>query len=390
MALELLLIPILLITVPCSSLYQYSINISLVNMGDDLLPDLPNTPYSYLLNQNVFPNTTYQTVVLKEVLFDGTPAKFVTYYDEDGNPCIRILTNKTLGKNQNAELFMTFIIQTGEKSFDLSSIGSLSQIPKELSEGYSLTGSWNLSRFPNQEEILSTARLLKGVNDNALYVLKNILLWFEDNMRYDAELTAPQEIWTTFSTRSGDCDDQANLFVLFCRILGIPAYTTLGPIYMPETSKVEEDNNMIFNLTNVAWHGWVMVYLPAEKGGGSWYPVDLTFFKNAYYEDGHIKSRNLIDHIDGSAFSEWNALEYLSVKRTDYISETIEARSQIISSNTTWTETHCMFLLSGGTEYSQAEEITQLNYLVPIFLILLSILLFIIMISHRSRSTRLH
>ncbi|MEM4644332.1 MAG: transglutaminase-like domain-containing protein, partial [Candidatus Methanomethylicaceae archaeon] len=261
MVLKSLLIPLLLLATGYTNTYQYSINITLINMGDELSPDLNNTPYYYLLNQNVFPNTTYQTALLKEVLFDGSPAQFITFEDDDGNPCIKFLTNKTLGKNQAAELFITFILQTSERSFDLSEIGNISQIPKELSEEYSLKGPWNLSAFPNPDEILSIARSLKGEDDNALHVLINILSWFEENMRYNAELTAPQEIWTTFYTKSGDCDDQANLFVLFCRALGIPAYVTLGPIYMPGMSKLEEDNNMVFNLTNVAWHGWAMVYL---------------------------------------------------------------------------------------------------------------------------------
>ncbi|MEM3366520.1 MAG: hypothetical protein QXM93_08895, partial [Candidatus Methanomethyliaceae archaeon] len=120
MVLKSLLIPLLLLATGYTNTYQYSINITLINMGDELSPDLNNTPYYYLLNQNVFPNTTYQTALLKEVLFDGSPAQFITFEDDDGNPCIRILTNKTLGKNQAAELFITFILQTSERSFDLS------------------------------------------------------------------------------------------------------------------------------------------------------------------------------------------------------------------------------------------------------------------------------
>lgn len=389
MVLKSLLIPLLLLATGYTNTYQYSINITLINMGDELSPDLNNTPYYYLLNQNVFPNTTYQTALLKEVLFDGSPAQFITFEDDDGNPCIKVLTNKTLGKNQTAELFITFILQTSERSFDLSEIGNISQIPKELSEEYSLKGPWNLSAFPNPDEILSITRSLKGEDDNALHVLINILSWFEENMRYNAELTAPQEIWTTFYTKSGDCDDQANLFVLFCRALGIPAYVTLGPIYMPGMSKLEEDNNMVFNLTNVAWHGWAMVYLPTRSGGGGWYPVDLTFFKDAYYEAGHIKSRNLLDHINGSAFSNWSALEYLSVKSMNYINETTTARNEIIRSNVTWVETHLILPLGNGTQYSKEQTVALLTTLIPASILLAFVLVLTLLIFRRSRSRQL-
>ncbi|MBC7113147.1 MAG: transglutaminase domain-containing protein [Candidatus Methanomethyliales bacterium] len=351
-------------------------------------PESPNTPYYYLLNQNIFPNTTYQTAILKDVTFNGAAAQFITFEDEDGNPCIQILTNRTLQKNQSAELFMTFIIQTGEKNFDLSEIGNLSQIPRELVEKYSLTGLWNLSQLSNSSEVISTARALKGEEENVLSIINNILMWFEENMTYNAELFAPQDIWTTFLTKSGDCDDQANLFVLFCRILGIPAYTVLGPIYLPGINKLEEDNNMVFNLTNVAWHGWAMVYLPTNSDNGGWYPVDLTYFKDAYYESGHIKSRNILDHINGSTFSKWDALEYLSVMSADYVNETLTARNKIIGSNVMWIETHYIFPIGNEDQSQHVYATTILHFLMPTVVVLCAVLIFTILIRHRSRSRR--
>jgi hypothetical protein len=378
----------MLLTTFYASSYQYGINITLVNMGDDLPPESPDTPYYYLLNQNIFPNTTYQTAILKDVTFNGAPAQFNTFEDEDGNPCIQVLTNTTLRKNQSAELFMTFVIQTGEKKFDLSEIGSVSQIPRELAEKYSLTGLWDLSHLSNSSELISTAKALKGEDENVLHIISNILMWFEENMTYNAELFAPQDILTTFLTRSGDCDDQANLFVLFCRILGIPAYTVIGPLYVPGMNKLEEDNNMVFNLTNVAWHGWAMVYLPTNGDNGGWYPVDLTYFKDAYYESGHIKSRNILDHINGSAFSKWDALEYLYVISADYINETLTARNKIIGSNVTWIETHYIFPIGNEGQSQYVYAATLQHFLMPAVVTLCAVLTFTILICRRSRSRR--
>ncbi|MGC8937100.1 MAG: transglutaminase domain-containing protein [Candidatus Methanomethylicaceae archaeon] len=379
---KLFLIPLLLLTVPYMSTYQYSINITLVNLGEELSPEVPGTPYYYLLNQNIFPNTTYQTVFLRDVLLDGKPAQFEMFEDEDGNPCIKVYSNRSLGEYQSAELIMNFVFQTEKKSFDLSEIGNISQIPRVLSEEYSLRGAFDLSKLPNPDKVLSTAISLKGDNENVLQIISNILMWFEENMRYNSELVAPQDLWTTYSTMSGDCDDQANLFVLFCRAIGIPAYTVLGPIYMPGTDNIEKDKNMIFNLTNVAWHGWVMVYMPT-KDGGAWYPVDLTFFKDAYFEDGHIKSRNIIDHITGSAFSKWDTFEYLSVSSMDYVAETVEARAEILGSNVTWYESHLMLPIDGAVLIPQ-QTIFDPSYIM-ITMVFITLLI-IILIQRKPRS----
>lgn len=371
-----LLVPLLLTTVSAST-YQYNLDLTLVNMGDTLLPDFHATPYYCLLNQNIFPNTTYQTVILKEVLFDGLPAKFTISEDLDGNPWISIQTNRSIGRGENATVSITFLIEVKDRAFDLSDISNISEIPRELSDKYSLVGLWNLSNL-QIEELSSVARSIKGDEENALLIVLKILKWFEENVSYNPNLKVPQDIWTTFLTRSGDCDDQANLFVMFCRILGIPAYTSLGPIYLPGTQQFEEDNNMVFNLTNLAWHGWAMVYLPTKTGGG-WYPVDLTFFRGAYYQNSHIKSQNLLDHINGSAFSRWVTLQYQSINHIDYVKETVDTRNAIISSNTRWIESHSMIPVIGSAQ--PIMPIGDLYLLLFVFAIVTILYLF-----HRSRS----
>ncbi|MGQ9759691.1 MAG: transglutaminase-like domain-containing protein [Candidatus Methanomethylicaceae archaeon] len=365
--------------------YEYSINITLVNKGDPFIPDFPGTPYYYLLNQNIFPNTTYQNVILKEVLLDGVPAQFVLSEDMDGNPWIKILTNRSLGKDENASLYMNFLVEVNNRSFDLSGIGKISEIPKELSDKYSLVGVWDPSNI-QIDEILSVVNSIKANEENVLSIVLKILEWFEENISYNPGLKAPQDVWTTFSTKSGDCDDQANLFVLFCRILGIPAYTSLGSIYLSGTQLMEEDNNMLFNLTNVVWHGWVMVYLPTKNGGG-WYPVDLTFFKDAYSWNRHIKSNSLLDHINGSAFSQLVTLEYSSINYINYVKESVDSRNIIINSDTLWIESHFMNPIISDTtpiisEVQPSQFFSEGLYL---FLIVVALVL-ILWIFHKPRS----
>ncbi|MCS7097894.1 MAG: transglutaminase-like domain-containing protein [Candidatus Methanomethyliaceae archaeon] len=331
-----LLIYMLLISTPI--IYQYNITVKIVNNEEIMLPNSP--PYEFLLNQNIFPNSTYQQSYLNEVTINGIPAHFETHMDVDGNPYIKILTDLPLKKGEFITVSMIFTIQMKGRNFDFSNIGKISEIPREISERYPLIGAWEIEES-KREEIINLLNSIVGDEDNALLIILKILKWFEDNMKYSFGLFAPQDLWYTYSTRSGDCDDLANLFVLFCRCLHIPAYTVIGAIYMPGVSSSEQYENMIFNLNNVAWHGWAMVYLPTRYGE-CWYPVDLTFFRGAYFEDLHIKSLNPIDHIIYSGFAIYPTFEYLSIKTQNYIVEASNVREIIKNSNISWIEYHHM------------------------------------------------
>jgi transglutaminase-like putative cysteine protease len=315
----------------------------LVNGNESFLPNSPN-PYYYLLNQYAFPNSTTQTSIIQSVLLDGSPAAWVMNSDSDGNPMISILTNQTLEPYQNATIELSFSLYLRPVVMNLSGIGNISEIPSSMVEEFPLTGSYNLSQMPNASQIVATALAIKGDDQNTLTVVLDMLQWFQDNMVYASKYPYPQNVSQTFSTLSGDCDDQANLFVTFCRILGIPAYTTIGPIYLPG-NVVETDSNMVFNLNNVGWHGWAMVYLP-NNSGGEWVPVDLTFFSGAQEQDGHILSGNLLQHITSSAFASYDTAQYVNIKNIDYISDSVAQRSVLISSNITWIESHDMVLVS--------------------------------------------
>ncbi|MGA2572609.1 MAG: transglutaminase domain-containing protein [Candidatus Methanomethylicaceae archaeon] len=325
------------------SSFTYNLTMTLVNGNDSFLPNSTN-PYYCLLNQNVFPNSTSQTSIIQSVLFDGNPAIWVMDSDSDGNPVIRILTNQTLEPRENATVELSFSLYLQPVVIDLSGIGNISEIPSSIVEAFPLTGSYNLSQMPNASQLVATAQAIKGEDQNTLTVVFDMLQWFEGNMVYASNYPYPQNVSQTFSTLSGDCDDQANLFVTFCRIVGIPAYTTLGPIYLPGND-VETDSNMVFNLTNVGWHGWAMVYLP-NNSSGEWVPVDLTFFSGAYNQDGHILSGNLFQHINSSAFAYWSTAEYLDIKNADYISDSVATRSVLINSSITWIESHDMVLVA--------------------------------------------
>ncbi len=327
------------------SIFNYNMTFTVVNGQNTMQPYDSSSPYYYVLNQNIFRNSTLQTVILDSVTLDGASVGWQTSSDNDGNPMIKILTDKPLKPNSNATVGLSFKIYLSNTTYDLSDIGNISEIPGDLMREYPLTGIWNLSRMGNSSEVVATAMAIKGEEENALQVILRMLRWFEDNMFYISNLTDPQEVWHTFTTHSGDCDDQANLFVLYCRILGIPAYTSLGPMYLPGTD-LQSDHNLRFNLTNVAWHGWAMVFLPT-KNGGQWFPVDLTFFYGATLQSGHLRSGNVINHINGSAFALWDAVEYVQVNSSDYVRDTVDQKRNIIDSDAMWVENHVMVLVEG-------------------------------------------
>lgn len=330
----LLLIPLLMFTIPTT--YQYNFTIVLVNNGDTLFP---NTPlHDCLFTQNIFPNSSYQQAFIERVTVNGTMSDFEIHFDEDGNPFIRILYEEPIEKGESIIISIIFTIQVKERSFEVSDAGKISEIPRDVVEKYPLIGVWQITES-QKEEILNFLKLMIGEEDNALNVILKMLKWFEDSMSYSSGLFAPQDVWYTYSTKSGDCDDMANLFVLFCRCLKIPAYTAIGAVYIPGLKDVERDGNIIFNLNNVAWHGWAMVYLPTSRGG-SWYPVDFTFFRGAHFENAHIKSQYLLDHIVHSCFSIYPTFEYLSINKQNYVESFNTMREMIQKSNISWIEYH--------------------------------------------------
>jgi transglutaminase-like putative cysteine protease len=348
------------------SVFNYNINLTVVNGQNTMQPYNSSCPYYYVLNQNIFRNSTLQTVILDSVTLNGISIGYQTISDNDGNPIIRLITDKPLEPNSNATVALSFKIYLRNATYNFSDIGNISEIPNSLVSEYPLAGIWNLSRMDNSSEIIATAMAIKGEEENALQVILRMLRWFENNMFYSSNLTNPQEVWQTFATRNGDCDDQANLFVLYCRILGIPAYTSIGPLYFPGVD-LQSDHNVRFNLTNVAWHGWAMVLLPTSNGS-QWFPVDLTFYYGATNQNGHLKSDNIINHINGSAYALYDAIEYIWVNSSEYVRNTTEQRSNIIDSNATWIENHEMVLVEGN--YNPPPVIFDITSL---YLILLAI-----------------
>jgi hypothetical protein len=342
------LIPLLLLallgTSAASPVYTYNLTLTLINGEQAQSPYEQGGPYYYLLNQNIFPNSSFQSVVLTKLTLDGRDVGYSTTTDGDGNVMLTIDPGDTLAPGRNATLFLSFQATLMKAQLNLTSPGNISDIPEELKGSFPMAGSFNVSDMPNGQEIIETAYAIKGDEENVLNILLKIAKWFEENLVYSSDVTVPRDVSKTFEEKAGDCDDQANLFVTFCRILGIPAYTTIGPIYSPGVT-IESEANLRFNLTNAAWHGWAMAYLPGD--GGQWVPVDLTYFSGAIMFNGRIRSTDVMQHITGSALAHWDTLEYCYIKNLDYVASSVDSKENITSSDTVWVEWHYMGLEGG-------------------------------------------
>lgn len=336
-------------------IYNYNMTIVLDNGASTLSCDDPSSPFSLLLNQNVFKNVSGQVVTIESVRLGGSEASWGTEYDRDGNPFIRINASYDLApmQRETVELLFKIKIERAAPALSAEQVGSVSQVPGELRDAYPLTGIWDLSGLEDPGELIELADSIRGGEENALLIIKNLLEWFETNMVYASNNTSPQTVWETYSYRRGDCDDQSNLFVLFCRIYGIPAYTAIGPIFIPGQVQDEVDQNLRFKTENVGWHGWAVVYLPFREGGGAWIPVDLTYFRGAYAQDGHIRSQDYLQHITGAALYYKDTAVFIEYVNFDHVSEYERMRAILVGSDCVWSEYHGMYPEESQPSYAR-------------------------------------
>ncbi|MBC7126804.1 MAG: transglutaminase family protein [Candidatus Methanosuratincola petrocarbonis] len=375
----------LLLVQGTGSVYAYNLSITLANGGVAMDCTEEYSPCQMLLSQNVFKNSSEQTAIIESVTLNGVDVPWEIRADPDGNPLVRILTADAIAPNQNSTLTMNFRISIDRRppEVDPALSGTVVEIPQQLKEMYPLTGIWDPSNLEDPGEVFELAESIRAGEENVLLILRNLILWFEENMVYSYNNTVPQTVWETYTGLSGDCDDQANLFVLFCRIYGIPAYTAIGPIYMHGQVTSDSDHNLHFHTRDVGWHGWAMVYVPSRGGGGAWMPVDLTYFQGGAPRDGHIVSTDWTQHIRGAAFYWKDTAVFIEYINYDHIAEYARMRDAIIGSDCQWVECHAMSPVAGPAYAGLAPQLLQLTLIASAAILATSLWL------RRRRRTRL-
>ncbi|MEM3479557.1 MAG: transglutaminase-like domain-containing protein [Candidatus Bathyarchaeia archaeon] len=186
--------------------------------------------------------------------------------------------------------------------------GRIDEIPEDLrKEHCQPTSLWQ----SNVSTLMEEALKIVGNETNVLKIIKRFVSWIAREIKYETS-ELPKYPIETFLSRRGDCDDQANLLITFCRAVGIPAYLQVGCIYISgwNSNRTYYSGHLLFRQIRVGWHGWAMVFIPPW----GWLPVDLTYVE-ANLEAEPLKS------ITSSAILRHYTFQYMNITKTDYAAE---------------------------------------------------------------------
>ena len=261
-----------------------------------------------------------------ELTWSSYPVEFV-FMDPDGNRwAVLDVPDKELVPGESLSFSVEYRITSREgeaPDISVEASGTLDQIPSSLKEGYcGPAACWQTDFQPLRELAFG----LSSGKEKVLEIVASFISWIHSHIRYES-YDMPRYPNETYLSRKGDCDDQANLFITLCRIVGIPAYLQIGCIYLYPLlgrhrffSGSAWDGHVIYSSLDVGWHGWAVVYVPPW----GWLPVDLTA-SYGIEEDPLNAIRNAI-------YWAWVTILYREVKTIDYISEAYEAKEYVLES----------------------------------------------------------
>ena len=278
----------------------------------------------------LFMNNTWQTVYLVNASYPINDVQT----DADGNPVAALsFPTAFISHGENLTYRITYRIILKPRSLPAifeNQSGTLNEISKKLKERYCRAGGpWQV----NQGELRDLAFRIAGNETNVLSLLKKFILWIKQNVHYESQ-DLPRYPIETLSVKAGDCDDQANLLIAFCRIVGIPAYLQVGCIYLPQRDLeiTHWNEHWILRLTRIGWHGWAMVYIPPW----GWLPVDMTYVSGILSDP--------INAIRKAAVIVHPVVQYANIIETDYIA---------------FSRRYQKFLLSNGFKIYEHDAISE-------------------------------
>jgi len=265
----------------------------------------------------LFMNNAWQTVYLLNVSYPIDKIQ----RDIDGNPVATLYFPKNFiapGKNLTYQVTYRIILKPRlPPSISESYSGTLNDIPASLKNLYCReAGPWQVT----DKQLRNLAFKIKGDDTNILSILKKFITWIKTKVHYETQ-DLPRYPLETLNVKAGDCDDQANLLIAFCRIVGIPAYLQIGCIYLPEKDSNSSywDDHWILRLTRIGWHGWAMVYIPPW----GWLPIDLTYAPGILSDPMNaIRKAAIITH---------PVAQYMNVTESDYVALSRRYRDFLLS-----------------------------------------------------------
>ena len=333
-------------TVPSGDyVFVYETKVRYENRGDQPWP-LSDGDVAFCL----FINNSWQEVELK---WTSRPVEAIVE-DEDGNLwAILDVPDRLLEPGEELELAARYEIRSRAReppdiSVELS--GTLDDVPPELRDLYcGRAACW----LTDDEELRALAHQLAAGRENVLEIIRSFVRWIYEHITYRT-FEVPLYPNETYSGREGDCDDQANLFITLCRIVGIPAYLQIGCIYdyspWPEEMEVW-DGHVSFRAENIAWHGWAIVYVPPW----GWLPVDLTASFGL--------DEDPLNAIRTAVIWSQEAILCYEIKTDDYVADVRAYRDEVEEHDIYIYEEESLTLVRVEGDHEQVDElISMLTY----------------------------
>ncbi len=266
----------------------------------------------------LFMDNLWQTVLL----VNSTPLVKTIKNDTDGNRVAVLQFPKMLlYPGENISYTVTYNVVSKARTLNninVTSAQSLEEIPSSLKDKYSKTeGPWLI----NNTDLQNLAHNIAKDETNVLIIVRDFVDWISNNITYSPQ-QVPQYPNETLAEQEGDCDDQANLLITLCRVVGIPAFLQIGAIHTLRSLNIGYWNGHLqVSQKQIGWHGWAMVYIPPWK----WLPVDLTYVLGGF--------KTPLNRITNAAVTSQITIQYMNISQTDYVASSRNEREFLTTNN---------------------------------------------------------
>ncbi len=214
----------------------------------------------------------------------SSPPLEAMYVDDDNNwHAVFDIGTIQAGASRTENIEVIFELNVHESGATESNTGSIEDIPAELPsyENYLREDEyWEV----DDPLILENAQEIRGGENNAYLLAKNIIEWVGEEIEY--EIKGRQGALETLKTKKGDCDCFSDLTIALSRAAGLPARMSSGWVY---------EN------AELSGHAWVEFYLPNH----GWQPADPTWAKNSGNYLGRLDPIHLLQNTQGLS-STWS------------------------------------------------------------------------------------
>jgi transglutaminase-like putative cysteine protease len=242
------------------------------------------------------------------------------HIDPDGNKFVILNLPSKIPPHESVSFSMMYEIESTYRSktkINFKEAGKPSDIPQGIIEEFCV-GTETFTT--GDEEVQYFAHTLTANETTVLDMVVTLLDWFIVNVSYSPH-DVPLYPNETLNSMKGDCDDQAILFVTFCRSLKIPAILQIGYVLNDdiEGKKSSWGGHLYIKQRGVERHAWALAYIPPW----GWLPIDMTL----------VSSLEPIRMITDAPKYDGNIITCLNVSRQAYIGDIRDSRKQLMSSD---------------------------------------------------------